>query len=264
MTGTTWKPGTTVGSGLGFRHVQGQGPALVLVHGWMVSGAVWDALALALAGRHLVVPDMRGVGASAKVGGPLTLGQLAEDVLEVVDAAGLRRFVLVAHSMGAQVAALVAAHAPARVERLVLLNPVPAGGLALPSQVAAGFRAAGGDAAALGGILDAACRELTPAARAALLEDALRIPAAHVRDLFDTWTRGGSTAHLKDVAAPTTVLSTDDPFLPQALLQAEVADRIPGARLERLAGCGHYPQVERAGDTAALLRRLLEHGALSA
>lgn len=253
----SWKAGRTGKSGLGYLRREGPGPALLLVHGWMVTGQVWDTLAEALPDAALVVPDVRGAGLSAGATGPLALEALARDVLEVADAAGLARFVLVGHSMGGQVAALAAALAGARVAGLVLLNPVPAGGLQLPAQVARAFRAAGGNAAALGGILDAACRQLTRSARAALLEDAQRVAPAHVAELFDTWTRGGGTEHLRAIEAPTTVVATDDPFLPRALLQAEVAGRIPGARLLHLPGAGHYPQVECAAATAALLRTAL-------
>jgi haloacetate dehalogenase len=44
----------------------GEGPAVLLIHGWMMTGALWTGVATALAdaGKHVVVPDLRGCGAS--------------------------------------------------------------------------------------------------------------------------------------------------------------------------------------------------------
>ncbi len=236
-------------------HLSGQTPAsVVLVHGWMTSSRVWDALlaALAEAGVGVLTFDLRGCGGSARGLGPLSLARFAEDVRAVVDHAGLGRFHLVGHSMGGQIAQLAAAADPQRVRSLALLNPVPLDGLPLPEGVARSFRAAGGKRAAFDGIFDAACRELPAPARTLLLDEALAIAPDVIAETFETWSRG-LAAPPPSILARTLVLATDDPFLPPQLLADAVVARIRQASLVHLAGPGHYPQVERPAATAARL-----------
>ena len=53
------------------------------------------------------------------------------------------------------------------------------------------------------------------------------------------------------------VVATDDPFLPPAFLREAVVGRIDGARLAVIHGAGHYVQVERPDETAAVLEAFL-------
>jgi non-heme chloroperoxidase len=237
-------------------HTSGQGPpSVVMVHGWMTSSRVWDALLGELAGANvgILTVDLRGAGASARGAHGLSLAGFAEDVRAAADHARLERFHLVGHSMGGQIAQLVAAEAPGRVRSLALLNPVPLAGLSLPDGVARSFRGAGGRRADFDGIFTAACRELPPLERAALIDEALAIAPAIIAETFEAWSRGVAAAALPAIAARTMVLATDDPFLPAQLLADTVVARIPGADLLYMAGPGHYPQVERPSGTAARL-----------
>ncbi|EYF05816.1 alpha/beta fold hydrolase [Chondromyces apiculatus] len=241
----------------------GDGPeAVVLVHGWMVSGAVYDDLVEAFAevpsGRYkLVIPDLRGTGRSSKPEGGYTLAAFVDDVLAVADAAGVHSFAVVGHSMGGQIALGLAAKAPERVRGALLLCPVPPSGMGLPDQARALFRGSGQNQHAQGTILDMACKELSEPARARLLEDAGTIPASCIAEVFDAWTAGDFVDQLGGIRAPTLVVGTEDPFLPPELLRREIVARVPKADLAYLEGAGHYVQVERPRETAAVLRAFL-------
>jgi non-heme chloroperoxidase len=240
--------------------VIGEGPrAVVLVHGWMVSGAVFDPLLekLDTTGLRVVIPDLRGSGGSARAAGGYTLEQHARDVLAVADHAGLKRFILVGHSMGGQVVQWLAAHEPSRVEGVVLLCSVPASGMQLPPEAAGLFRTSAGDREKQKAILGLACKQLPEAALERLLKDAGEVGRASIEGSFDAWTAGGFESKLSAIRAPTLVVATDDPFLPPAFLREAVVGRIQGARLAYLPGPGHYPQVERPVETAALLTSFL-------
>jgi non-heme chloroperoxidase len=178
-------------------------------------------------------------------------------VLAVAEHAGLKRFTLVGHSMGGQIAQWAAAEAGERVEGLVLLCPVPAAGMGLPPEAAGLFRTSGGDREKQKTILGLACKQLSVHALARMLDDAAGVLAAAVEGGFDAWTGGGFESKLASIQAPTLVLATDDPFLPPAFLREKVVNLIPGARLAYLPGPGHYPQVERPAETAALLSAFL-------
>jgi pimeloyl-ACP methyl ester carboxylesterase len=84
--------------------------------------------------RHLadaatvLVPDLRGRGESAAVGGPFGLGVHVEDLVAVLDHAGCERAVVAGHSMGGYIVARFAAAAPDRLSAAVMVD----GGLPLP------------------------------------------------------------------------------------------------------------------------------------
>jgi non-heme chloroperoxidase len=247
------------GTSLHYR-VIGEGPrTVVLVHGWMVSGAVWNSMVerMDLTGLRLVIPDGRGTGQSGKPTGGYTLQGLAQDVLAVADAAGAKRFSVVGHSMGGQLAQWVAAQEPSRVEALMLLNPVPAAGLPLPPDAAGLFRTSAGNREKQTTIINLSCKSIGTDILETMLKDAANTSAPAIENIFDAWTKGGFADKLSAITAPTLVVATDDAFLPPAFLRDAVVNPIRRARLAYLPGPGHYPQVERPVEAAALLTAFL-------
>lgn len=241
-------------SGSGMRTV-------VLVHGWMMTGAVWNRT-LRLMDRdrasYLVV-DLRGVGGSPSPDGPFDLGTLADDVWHTIRAADVTDPVVVGHSMGGQVAQFVAARHPGEVAGLVLLNSVPASGLALPEDALQLFASAAADVEKRCTILDAATLALTPDERAELVGIASTISPQAVQGMMNAWHHGGIEGELGAIDAPTLVISSEDPFLPPDFMDAMITSKIRGARREHIASAGHYPLVERPAETAAVLERFLTH-----
>ncbi|MFF5253967.1 alpha/beta fold hydrolase [Streptomyces leeuwenhoekii] len=101
----------------------GSGPALVLVHGTGSAGAAvnWGRTTPAFAGhRTVITPDLSGTDATVDGGGPLTAEGLAAQVIAVIEDAADGPVDLLGFSMGATVAATVAALRPDLVRRLVL------------------------------------------------------------------------------------------------------------------------------------------------
>ena len=120
-----WRTGATVaddGTNLHWTETGGREPAVVLLHGAQVDGLSWLRTARALESRHRVVfPDLRGHGRSGRFGAATSSQALVDDVRAVLDAATVDRPIVVGHSMGAEVAARLAA-----VEELrgvVLVDP---------------------------------------------------------------------------------------------------------------------------------------------
>ncbi len=107
------------------------GPAVMCIHGWGCSAFVWrkNLPALHAAGLRALAMDLPGHGLSDKPLTPAryTAGAMAERVLATLDALGVERAALVAHSMGAIVASRAAAMAPERISALVLLAPAGVG-----------------------------------------------------------------------------------------------------------------------------------------
>ena len=105
---------------------EGSGPAVLLLHGFPDSSALWrhQIQALVAAGFRVVAPDLRGFGDSdkpAEVEG-YRLHLIAGEVLKLLDALGLERVHVVGHDWGAAVAWIIAAFFPNRVERLTALS----------------------------------------------------------------------------------------------------------------------------------------------
>lgn len=96
----------------------GAGPALVLVHGWLLDLACWDLLEPALPPRFRVLSmDRRGYGGSS---GAPSLEADALDVLAMLDELGIERAAVVGHSQGARVALEIVRRAPQRVGSVIL------------------------------------------------------------------------------------------------------------------------------------------------
>ena len=105
---------------------EGEGPVVLLVHGFPDSSHLWrhQVPALTAAGLRVIAPDMRGFGASDRPAAveAYRLSHAVADLVAVLDAAGVERARVVGHDWGAGVAWLMAAIRPERVERLVALS----------------------------------------------------------------------------------------------------------------------------------------------
>jgi pimeloyl-ACP methyl ester carboxylesterase len=110
MPGDVVRHDVPVGDGATIHVVErGSGPALLLLHGMMLSSDIWVHQFTDLAARHRVVAvDLRGHGRSTAGNRPWTIETMADDLRAVVDALDLRRCLLVGHSMGGMVALALA------------------------------------------------------------------------------------------------------------------------------------------------------------
>ncbi|MFJ6084900.1 alpha/beta hydrolase [Streptomyces sp. NPDC092369] len=103
---------------------EGDGVPLVFVHGWTADRHRWDHQFTHFAGRRRVVRlDLRGHGESTGAG-VKTVGEVARDVLALLDHLEIDRCVLIGHSMGGMIAQTIALDHPERVERLVLVDSI--------------------------------------------------------------------------------------------------------------------------------------------
>jgi pimeloyl-ACP methyl ester carboxylesterase len=107
--------------------VGGNGPAVVLLHGYGETGDMWAPLAANLARDHtVIVPDLRGMGLSSKPAGGFTKMNQATDVADVLDVLKIDRADVVAHDIGNMVAFALAEKYPNRVTKLVVIDaPIP-------------------------------------------------------------------------------------------------------------------------------------------
>ena len=104
----------------------GQGPAVLLLHGFPDSRHLWryQIPALLEAGLRVIAPDLRGFGDASKPEGveAYKLPVVVEDLLAILDALAVERVSVVGHDWGAAVAWVLAAYHPELVEKLVSLS----------------------------------------------------------------------------------------------------------------------------------------------
>ena len=101
----------------------GDGPPLVLLHGWPEFWFTWEPVMQRLAPRfHVVAPDLRGFGDSDKPAALWGAQAHADDVLALMQAMGLARAGIVGHDVGGAVMQAVARTAPGRIAGLMFFD----------------------------------------------------------------------------------------------------------------------------------------------
>jgi pimeloyl-ACP methyl ester carboxylesterase len=107
--------------------VGGQGPAVVLLHGFGDTGDMWAPIAAKLVANHtVIVPDLRGMGLSAHPDTGYTKKNEALDIAGVMDALKVDKAQLVTHDIGNMVGYALAAQYPTRITKWVVIDaPLP-------------------------------------------------------------------------------------------------------------------------------------------
>jgi len=230
---------------------QGQGPELVLLHGWGLHGGIWGELPVQLARDYRVTSlDLPGHGRSGVGHDPLTLQSMTDSIAELVDAPAI----WLGWSLGGFVALDAALRHPTRVAGLVLVG-------ATPKFVQSPGWSAGMAPGVFAGFTDSLRQDYrgmlqrflslqigTDEAGRALIKRLRRELFAHGEPKPDALTAGlrileqsDLRARLAEIQAPTLVVQgTHDRLVPLPAGEF-LAGHIRGARLVSMAGIGHAP-----------------------
>src|SRR5512134_2351431 len=101
---------------------RGKGTPLVLLHGYPLDHQLWDGIVPLLEDRFdLILPDLRGFGASSTVDSFYAMEDFASDVAGLLDQLGVEKAALAGHSMGGYIALAFARLFPGRVRGLGLV-----------------------------------------------------------------------------------------------------------------------------------------------
>ncbi len=101
----------------------GEGPPLLLLHGFLDSAELWDPFVEALSKQHtLIIPDLRGHGNSTNSSGSFTFKQSAKDITALMDHLKIQQFDAVGYSAGAFTLMHMAISNPDQIKKLVLLG----------------------------------------------------------------------------------------------------------------------------------------------
>ncbi|GAA4499262.1 alpha/beta fold hydrolase [Gluconacetobacter tumulicola] len=99
----------------------GNGPAILLLHGWPHTWEIWRTVMPLLAADHTVIaPDLRGLGGTTRAAEGYDLHTLADDANGVLDGLGIETATVVGIDLGVQISAMMALRFPERVRHLIV------------------------------------------------------------------------------------------------------------------------------------------------
>ena len=237
----------------------GDGPPLLLLHGFTGSAETWHPFATSWHPRQLVAVDLPGHGRSPAPAEPDAYGlqATASSVLALADSLGLERFALLGYSLGGRVALRVALSAPERLRVLMLESASPG----IHSEGARASRRAADEALAariervgMKHFVDeweriplwASQAGIAPERRAALRGQRLRNRSAGLANSLRGAGQGVDTSllpALTGLSLPVLLIAgaLDPGYCDHA---AAMAGRLPHSRVEIVSGCGHAVHFE--------------------
>jgi pimeloyl-ACP methyl ester carboxylesterase len=245
--------------------MEGDGPALLLIHGIAGSSTAWRNVMPTLAEHYTVVaPDLIGHGQSAKPLGDYSLGAFASGMRDLLRVLGVARATIVGQSFGGGVAMQLAYQHPELCERLVLVDSgglgrevswllrfmtLPGSEYLMPVLFPSLVRERGNDISRMlhrHGVHMARIGEMWRS-YASLTESANR--QSFIRTIRSVVDPGGQTVCAMDrmylaQEIPTLIIWGDRDTIIPVRHAYSAHEAIPGSRLEIIEGSGHFPHVE--------------------
>jgi pimeloyl-ACP methyl ester carboxylesterase len=235
--------------------------ALVFLHYYGGSSRTWDGVAAELSDRYrIVATDHRGWGDSEAPADGYRIADLAADAEGVIETLGVRRYVLVGHSMGGKVAQLIASRQPRGLEGLVLIAPSPPSPMLLSDEQRATLTGAYQSRESVEFVIDhvLTAKSLDLARREQVIEDSLKAAPQAKTAWPNVAMREDITAEVMSIDVPTIVISGElDQVDRVATLQAELMPRIPHAAMHILPGTGHLSPLEAPVEVARLIAQFV-------
>lgn len=231
----------------------GQGPLLLLLHGLGGSHAVWaPVVPLFASAHHVVTPDHRGHGASSKPPGPYSIELFAQDLLALLNWLKVEHAALIGLSMGGAAAMRLAADAPERISKLIVVDSWAYPARDFVEQLLRRREMLVKrdlDSYAELTISQLFTPKFTRSNAAAIADFRARIAQLDpdsVISALDACIAHDMRSALSSIQAPTLVIvGRDDKLLPPH--HSEYLQRaIPDATLRIIDGCGHMPHWERS------------------
>lgn len=245
----------------------GEGPPLVVLHGLFGSGRNWAAIAKTLAeSRRVLAVDLRNHGASPW-DAAMDYEVMAGDVLELIAAEGLDGPAILGHSMGGKVAMASALTAPDAMRALIVADIAPVAYSHSHEAYVEVLRGLDLARMARRGDADAALRDAVPeaAVRGFLLQNLvfeggavrwrlnLDAIAANMDRLTGFPWQPGSVSWEGPALF---VTGAESPYVPPRH-HAAIRAFFPNARIETVAGAGHWVHAEKPAEFVALARDFL-------
>jgi 3-oxoadipate enol-lactonase len=241
----------------------GIGGPVLCIHGLGGSSNTWTALMPALQRHKVIRFDLPGSGRSAGIDGELSIDRFVKACLRVMDACQVARAQVLAHSMGTIVATHLAATQSARVASLALFGPLfTPPDAARPGLRARAARLRADGMAGMQAVADTLVQAATSSeTRATRLAAMAFVRESLMRQDPDGYARStdalanSTAADAGSIACPTLLVTGDQDAVAPPQSVRHMGEKIVGAQVEVLSGCGHWTPIERPDACMELLRR---------
>lgn len=245
---------------------EGDGLAIVLLHGWSMSGRFFESqLGGALPGHRVIVPDFRGHGRSEKVLEGHTVGNYATDIRLLLEELGVERPALVGWSMGAMVALeYVKTFGNGSVTGIGIVDQPPSDlaleGLPYTSgstieELADAVAAVQLDQSSVAvKVANLILHEPTEQLTSWIVSEMLQVPAAIASTILVDQTLKDYREVVSALRCPTLVVFGRDPKATPPAAGAWISEQIPGSRLEIFEHSSHCPFLEEPDRFNEVLR----------
>ncbi len=249
---------------------EGEGDAIVCVHGLGGSTNTFTPLMPALARHRVIRVDMPGSARSHRVEGPLTVERFVETLLSICTRLNVTRAHWIGHSLGTIVCQHLAVAAPKLVRSIALFGPL----IAPPETARVAIRARAAKArnegvtgmheialALLNGAISADTRQRSRLAVAFVRESLMRQDPDGYARTCDALAEA-SAAPVERIEAPVLLVTGDEDGVAPPQQVRAFAEKLHGAKSTRvviLSRCGHWTPIERPEECARELRDFLAH-----
>jgi pimeloyl-ACP methyl ester carboxylesterase len=250
--------------------VEGQGPAILLLHGFGAAIDWWDNIAAELAAHHRVIRvDLIGHGGTAAPAAGYAITRQAQLAAALLDKLDVDHVTVIGHSMGGEVAVALAENDPERIDRMILIDSPPTADTTFTIMTKVYLMPIVGEML---------CHfESDEAIRRGLAQGFapnFSIPEKFVTDLRQLTYRAFRSAHGESIAYRTAkppyqrlaaitpnprllaIFGSLDAIVPPE--HAKLFERVPGAKVAMIKDVGHSPMVEAPTETVKLIEDFLK------
>jgi pimeloyl-ACP methyl ester carboxylesterase len=232
--------------------IDGNGEALLCIHGLGGSSNTWTPLLAALSTFKVIRPDLPGSARSLLPTEPLSIEGYAASLEALLAELGVESVHVMAHSLGTVVAQHLAVRNSSKIKSLALFGPLIAPPEAARLNIVARAAAARCGVAAMQEIADAIVKGATsretkaerPAVLALVRESVMRqTPEGYAQSCEALG--AARSAEIERIGVPTLLVTGDQDAIAPAANVAAMAARIAGSRQVVFEGCGHWTTFEK-------------------
>jgi pimeloyl-ACP methyl ester carboxylesterase len=250
--------------------VEGDGPAILLLHGFGAAIDWWDDVAPSLALHHRVIcVDLIGHGGTAAPTAGYTIPRQAQLAAALLDKLGVAHVTVIGHSMGGEVAVALAEIQPQRIDGMILIDSPPTAETSFTIMTKIYLMPVIGELLSHFQTDGAIRRGLAQGFAPGFV-----IPEKFVADFRQLTYSALRKAHNESIAYRTTrplyerlaamkpsppllvIFGTLDAIVPPE--NAKLFERVPSAKVATIEGVGHSPMVEAPHKTVKLIEDFIE------
>lgn len=242
--------------------IKGSGnQVLLFIHGFLDSKEIWRQLTPELNANQYekIYMDLPGMGSQSTWTDTINFETITEYSLEIIDTID-KPITIIAHSMGAQVAEIIATKRPTKVKGMVLITPIPIKGLKVHQPINTIMKNASGRKWMHRMMRNTFCKGASNEAIDSMVNNGIKVTNNNVRALFNTWTKGYKNIISPSIInIPILVISGEkDLFSTPKVCKEIIGPHFKDFTYRSISDASHWPHVNRVNEVAKFINAFLE------